>query len=256
MTATAQPKYQAGFEPLPQGFVYCPFNDEAALEKLVSEKTCAIMLEPIQGEGGIRSAKPGFLKFIRDLCDRHGALMVIDEVQSGMGRTGKFFAFQHERVKPDVVSAAKGLGGGFPIGALLVGEKAAETLQYGAHGSTFGGNPMGTAVAVAVLKKLQSKALIRNVEMQGKELRQALAALNKEFNIFSEIRGKGLMIGAELANKLKGKAPEILEAARNQGLLILQAGPDVIRIMPPLTVKNSELKEGLKRLRKTFMDYL
>ena len=256
VTATAQPKYQAGYEPLPGGFTYCPFNDEKALEALVSDKTCAIMLEPIQGEGGIKAAKPGFLKFVRELCDRHGALMIIDEVQSGMSRTGKFFAFHHEGIKPDIVTVAKGLGGGFPIGAMLVGDKASQTMQFGAHGSTFGGNPMAAAVAGTVLKKLQSPKLLANVKAQSKELRNALEAINKEFFVFHEIRGKGLMIGAELIDSLKGKAPDILEAARAQGLLILQAGPDVIRIMPPLTVSKTEMKEGIKRLRNTFAAYL
>lgn len=256
VTATAQPKYQAGYEPLPQGFVYCPFNDEEALKQLVSDKTCAIMIEPIQGEGGITPTKPGFLKLIRSLCDQHGALMILDEVQSGMGRTGKLFAFQYEAgLKPDIVSTAKGLGGGFPIGALLVGPKAAETLQYGSHGTTFGGNPMATAVAGTVLKKLQSKALRKNVETRSKELRAALQDINKQCHMFSEIRGKGLIIGAELVEKFKGKAPEILEVARHNGLLILQAGPNVIRIMPPLTVTKSELNEGIKRLRKALTEY-
>lgn len=256
VTATAQPKYQAGYEPLPGGFIYCPFNDEQALASMVNDKTCAIMLEPIQGEGGIRTAKPGFLKYVRELCDKHGALMIIDEVQSGMSRTGKFLAFQNEGIKPDIVTVAKGLGGGFPIGAMLVGDKAAETMQFGAHGSTFGGNPMAAAVAGTVLKKLQSKKLRDNVKLQSKELWKALEAINKEFHVFNEIRGKGLMIGAELIDSLKGKAPEILETARAQGLLILQAGPDVLRIMPPLTVSKNDLKEGIKRLRNTIAAYL
>lgn len=257
VTATAQPKYQAGFEPLPQGFIYCPFNDEKALAKLASDKTCAIMLEPIQGEGGITPAKPGFLKYIRELCDKYDALMILDEVQSGMSRTGKFFAFQHEAgFKPDVVTMAKGLGGGFPIGGMLVGNKAADTLQYGSHGSTFGGNPMATAVANAVVKKLTSKSLIKNVEARSTELFSGLEKLNTGFNLFKEIRGKGLMVGGELNDSLRGKAADITECARNHGLLILQAGPDVLRLMPPLTVTKTEMSEGLKRLRAALSAYL
>jgi acetylornithine/N-succinyldiaminopimelate aminotransferase len=257
VTATAQPKYHEGFEPLPGGFVYCPFNDEAALEKVVSAKTCAILLEPIQGEGGITPAKPGFLKYLRGLCDKVGALLIFDEVQCGMGRTGKLFAYQHEKgVLPDVVTMAKGLGGGFPIGAMMVGEKAEHTLQFGSHGTTFGGNPMATAVGGAVIKKLQSKALARNVEARSKELFKALHAFNKEFGIFADIRGRGLMVGAELREPLHGKAGDIIEAARHHGLLILQAGPNVLRIMPPLTVTQKEMALGIKRLHATLKDYV
>lgn len=257
VTATAQPKYQAGFEPLPQGFTYCPFNDEAAISKLVSDKTCAIMVEAIQGEGGIMPAKPGFLKHLRQLCDKVGALLIFDEIQCGMARTGKFFGYQHEAgVTPDIVSLAKGLAGGFPIGAILVGEKAAETFQYGSHGSTFGGNPMATAVAGVVVKKLQSKALSKNIEARAKEIRAALNDINKELGIFTEIRGRGLMIGAELKPSLHGKAGDIIEIARLHGLLILQAGPNVLRLMPPLTVTQKETREGVKRLHVALKHYL
>jgi acetylornithine/N-succinyldiaminopimelate aminotransferase len=250
VTATAQPKYQAGFEPLPAGFVYCPFNDEAAITKLVTENTCAILVEPIQGEGGIMPAKAGFLKLLRALCNKVGALLIFDEIQCGMGRTGKFFAYQHEKgVLPDVVTMAKGLGGGFPIGGMLVGEKADETLQFGSHGTTFGGNPLAMSVARAVVKKLQSKVLTKNIELRSKELVSALEALNKKYKLFKEIRGRGLMIGAELNASLQGKAGDIMEAARGHGLLILQAGPNVIRILPPLTVTGKEMQEGIKRLK-------
>ncbi len=257
VTATAQPKYQAGFEPLPGGFVYCPFNDEDAIKALVSEKTCAIMLEPIQGEGGITAAKPGFLKLLRKLCDDVGALLIFDEVQCGMGRTGKFFAFQHEKgVVPDVVTLAKGLGGGFPIGAMLVGDKAEQTFQFGSHGSTFGGNPMAASVARVVIRKLQSKALKKNIEDRAKELRNALTGLNNTYNIFKEVRGRGLMIGAELHGELVGKAGDIIEVVRHHGLLILQAGPNVLRIMPPLTVTKQEIALGVKRLNEALKEYL
>jgi acetylornithine/N-succinyldiaminopimelate aminotransferase len=257
VTATAQPKYQAGFEPLPQGFIYCKFNDEKELESLVSNKTCAIMLETIQGEGGITPAKPSFLKLIRKLCDTYDALMIIDEVQCGMARTGKFFAFQHENgLIPDVVTVAKGLGGGFPIGGMLVGKKAANVLQFGTHGTTFGGNPMATAVALAALKKLQSEKLLKNVEARANELRTALENLQTKHKIFKEVRGKGLMLGAELIDSLKEKAGEITEFARYYGILILQAGPSVLRIMPPLTVTKAEMKEGIKRLNFAINEYV
>ncbi|MEI7669147.1 MAG: aspartate aminotransferase family protein [Pseudomonadota bacterium] len=257
VTATAQPKYHAGFEPLPQGFVYSAFNDAKALEELVSDKTCAIMLEVVQGEGGITPAKSAFLKTTRKLCDKHDLLLILDEVQCGMSRTGKFFAFQHEEgLVPDVVTVAKGLGGGFPIGGMLVGKKAANTLQFGSHGSTFGGNPMATAVGLAVLKKLQTKSLIKNVVERGDELRTALENIKKELKLFKEVRGKGLMLGAELIDKYKGKSGDITEIARHNGLLILQAGADVLRIMPPLTVTKSEMREGIKRLNISLQEYL
>lgn len=257
VAATAQPKYHAGFEPLPQGFVYAKFNDEEEIKRLVTEKTCAILVEPIQGEGGVTPTKPGFLTLLRELCDKVGALLILDEVQCGMGRTGKLFAYMNEEgLKPDVVTLAKGLGGGFPVGAMLVGPKAEQTLQFGSHGTTFGGNPMATAVAGAVLKKLKSAALMRNVSARSKQLRDALQALNKEFDLFREIRGQGLMIGAELADAYKGKAGDISEVARLHGLLILQAGPDVMRMVPPLTITQAEVHLAMKRFREALIQFL
>lgn len=256
VTATAQPKYQEGFEPLPGGFVYCNFNDEAAIRKLVSDKTCAIVLEPIQGEGGVTPAKPGYLKLLRELCDKVGALLVFDEIQCGMGRTGKLFAFEHEKVKPDIVTLAKALGGGFPIGAILVGDKAAETMQFGSHGSTFGGNPLATAVAGEALRQLQSKALMKNVADRAKEVKTALTAMNKKLKLFKEVRGLGLMIGAELTEPYAGKAGDMVEVGRKYGVLFLQAGPNVLRILPPLTISKSELAQGLKRMEKALVAFI
>lgn len=257
VTATAQPKYQAGFEPLPQGFVYCKFNDEEALKAAVTENTCAIMLEPIQGEGGITPATDSFLKLVRTLADERGALVICDEVQCGISRTGKFFGWQHvDGFIPDIVTVAKGLGGGFPIGGMLVGDKAEQTFQFGSHGTTFGGNPMATAVAGAVLKKVQSPKILKNVVDRGMQLREMLQTINQELHLFREIRGRGLMMGAELVEAYKGKAGDITEVARHHGVLILQAGPDVLRIMPPLTVTSVELKQGLARLRIALEEYL
>lgn len=257
VTATAQPKYQQGFEPLPGGFTYAPFNDFDAITKLVSDKTCAIMIEVIQGEGGVTPVKPGFLKHLQDLCHKHDALLVLDDVQAGMGRTGKLFSYFAEAgVKPDVVTLAKALGGGMPIGAMLIGEKAENTFQFGSHGSTFGGNPLACAVARVVLKKLQTPALMKNVAARSKQLVSALNALDKKYNIFAEVRGRGLMIGAELKKELHGKAGDIAEAARKEGLLVLQAGPNVMRFLPPLTITEKEMKEGLARLDKALAAFL
>ncbi|MEK6747221.1 MAG: aspartate aminotransferase family protein [Pseudomonadota bacterium] len=257
ITATAQPKYQAGFEPLPGGFTYVPFNDFAAIEKAISDKTCAVMLEVVQGEGGVTSVAKGFLKHVQDLCHKHDALLMIDEVQDGMMRTGKLFShFAEDGVKPDVVTLAKALGGGLPIGAMLYGEKVENTFQFGSHGSTFGGNPVACAVARVVLKTLQSKELAKNVVARGKQLVSALKDLNKKYSLFSEIRGRGLMIGAELKPEFHGKAGDIADLARKHGVIVLQAGPNVLRFLPPLIIKETEMAGGLARLESAIAEFV
>jgi acetylornithine/N-succinyldiaminopimelate aminotransferase len=249
VTATAQPKYQEGYEPLPGGFRYVAFNDVPALEEAFAQGgVSAVMLEPVQGEGGVMPAEPGFLKAVRELCDKHDALLVLDEIQSGMGRTGTLFAHAHDHVTPDIVTLAKALGAGFPIGAMLAGPKVADIMQFGAHGTTFGGNPMAAAVARVALRKLASPAVLLNVERQGNDIRAGLNKLNHDLQLFAEIRGRGLMLGAVLAEAYKGRAGEILDLAAAHGLLILQAGPDVLRIVPPLTLTDEETAEGLQRL--------
>ncbi len=255
VTATAQPKYHAGFEPLPPGFHYAPFNDFEVIERMVDSNTCAIMAEVVQGEGGIVPMKPGFLKHLRQLCDKVGALLILDEVQCGMGRTGHLYSYFTEGVKPDIVTLAKALGGGMPIGALLIGDKAENTFQFGSHGSTFGGNPLACTVARVALKKLQTPALQKNVKDRSKQLIAALEAFNKKHGMFTEIRGRGLMIGAELVAKWHGKAGEINDLARAHGVLILQAGPNVLRFLPPLTITDKEMKDGLKRLEAALVAY-
>nr|WP_049621607.1 acetylornithine transaminase [Frateuria defendens] len=258
VTATAQPKYQEGYEPLPGGFRYLDFNDAGALEAaFAAGDIAAVMLEPVQGEGGVLPAAPGFIKRVRELCDAHGALLVLDEIQCGMGRTGTLFAYVQDHVKPDIVTLAKALGCGFPIGAMLAGPKVAEVMQFGAHGTTFGGNPMAAAVARVALRKLSSPEVLLNVERQANDLRAGLARLNEELGLFAELRGRGLMLGAVLAEPYKGKAGAILDHAAAHGLLLLQAGPDVLRFVPPLTLGDADLAEGLARLRaalKSFLD--
>ncbi len=249
VTATAQPKYQEGYEPLPAGFRYLDFNDAEALEQAFSAgDVAAVMLEPVQGEGGVVPAAPGFMKRVRELCDKHDALLVLDEIQCGMGRTGSLFAHTDEAITPDIVTLAKALGCGFPIGAMLAGPKVAEVMQYGAHGTTFGGNPMAAAVARVALAKLASPAVLANVERQANALREGLARFNHGSDLFAEVRGRGLMIGAVLAPAHAGKAGAILDHAASHGLLLLQAGPDVLRFVPPLTITDEELAEGLQRL--------
>lgn len=256
VTLTAQPKYHVGFEPMPTGFIYCDeFNNEAAIEALVDDSVCAIFVEPVQGEGGVMPAKPGFLKHLRALCDKVGALLVIDEIQAGMGRTGTLFAYTQDAIKPDIVTLAKALGGGLPIGAMLVGEKACDVLQFGTHGTTFGGNPVMTAVAHAAVQKLSRPEVLENVAKQGEALRSKLAALNAEFGLFTEIRGRGLMIGAELVPAYHGKANDISELARKAGVLVLVAGPNVMRFLPPLIISDAELDEGVKRLRVALQQF-
>lgn len=256
VTATAQPKYQEGYEPLPAGFVHAAFNDVDALEAAFADRDiAAVMLEPIQGEGGVLPAAPGFLRRVRELCDAHDALLVLDEIQCGMGRTGSLFAHAHDGVTPDIVTLAKALGSGFPIGAMLAGPRVAEVMQYGAHGTTFGGNPMAAAVARVALAKLGSPAVLANVERQANDLRAGLARINHELNLFDEVRGRGLMIGAVLAEAHRGKAAAILDHAAAHGLLLLQAGPDVLRFVPPLTIADEELADGLARLHAALSDF-
>ena len=248
VTATAQPKYQEGFGPMPGGFRYCDYNDVAALDAAIGERTCAVLVEPIQGEGGVVPAEDGFLAEIAKRCRAHDALLMFDEIQSGLARTGRLFAYQWEEgVVPDVVTIAKALGGGLPIGALLVGEKAAETLQPGSHGSTFGGNPVAAAVARVVLRKLRSAELLANVERQGERLRKRLVALHNEIGFISEVRGKGLMLGAVLRDEWAGRAGELGEVCRRHGVLVLQAGSDVVRFLPPLNITDAELDDGMDR---------
>lgn len=257
VTATAQPKYQEGYEPLPGGFRYVDFNDIAQLETAMAPgDVAAVLVEPVQGEGGVMPAADGYLKAVRELCDRHGALLALDEIQCGMGRTGTLFAHWQDGVVPDIVTLAKALGGGFPIGALLAGPKVAEVMQFGAHGTTFGGNPLAAAVARAALRKLSSPEIATNVERQSAAIRAGLARLGDELGLFSEVRGRGLMLGAVLADAYRGRAGEILDLAAAHGLLLLQAGPDVLRFVPSLNIGDEDVTEGLRRLRAALQAFV
>ena len=250
VTATAQPKYQEGYEPLPGGFRYVDFNDIAQLEAaMAGGDVAAVMLEPVQGEGGVMPAAPGFLQQVRALCDRHDALLVLDEIQCGMGRTGALFAHWQDAVVPDIVTLAKALGGGMPIGAMLAGPKVAEVMQFGAHGTTFGGNLLSAAVARVALRRLGSEAIAGNVSRQAQAIRAGLDAINRDLDVFAEVRGRGLMLGAILQPAYTGRASEILDHGAAAGLLLLQAGPDVLRFVPALNISDEELQEGLVRLR-------
>jgi acetylornithine/N-succinyldiaminopimelate aminotransferase len=251
VTATAQPKYQEGYEPLPGGFRYVDFNDIGQLEAaMAGGDVAAVMLEPVQGEGGVMPAAPGYLHAVRALCDRFDALLVLDEIQCGMGRTGALFAHWEDGVTPDMVTLAKALGGGMPIGALLAGPKVADTMQFGAHGTTFGGNPLAAAVARVALRRLASEEIATNVARQSQAIRDGLEAIHRDFDLFSEVRGRGLMLGAVLKPEHAGKAGVIGDLAAANGLLLLQAGPDVLRFVPALNIRDADIAEGLARLRR------
>lgn len=257
VTAGAQPKYHEGFEPLPPGFRYSDFNDLAAAEAaMAAGDVCAVLVEPVQGEGGVTPATEEFLLGLRALCDRHGALLMLDEIQCGMGRSGHLFACHGYGIAPDVVTLAKALGSGFPIGAMLVGATAAESMQFGAHGTTFGGNPLAAAVARAALREISSPQVLANVERQSLAIRDALAALDTELGLFSEVRGCGLMLGAQLREVHAGKAGLILDLCVEQGLLLLQAGPDVLRFVPALNISDADIAEGLARLRAALVQFV
>jgi len=257
VTATAQPKYHQGYEPLPAGFRYVDFNDLKQLETaMAAGDVAAVLVEPVQGEGGVMPAADGFLRGVRALCDRHDALLALDEIQCGMGRTGTLFAHWQDDVVPDIVTLAKALGGGFPIGAMLAGPRVSEAMQFGAHGTTFGGNPLAAAVARVALGKLGSEAIASNVVRQSAALRAGLEVMNQELELFSQVRGRGLMLGAVLRDEHSGRAGNILDKAAARGLLLLQAGPDVLRLVPPLNITDEEVQHGLARLHEALRDFV
>ena len=243
-----QAKYTQGFEPVPGGIQHLPYNDLAALEAAMGDDVCAIVLEPVQGEGGILPATKEFIEGARALASRHRALLIFDEVQSGNGRSGQLYAYQHYGVTPDVLTTAKGLGGGIPIGAMLTTTRYAEVLAFGTHGSTYGGNPLACAVAEAVFDQVHTPATSANVAARSLQLREGLAAIGQRYGIFTGVRGLGLLLGAPVAEAWKGKAKEIVNAGLKHGVWTLVAGPDVLRLAPALNVTEAEVAEGLKRL--------
>ena len=243
-----QEKYTRGFEPLPGGITHLPFNDLKALEQQISDKTCAVILEPVQGEGGILPADPAFVRGARALCDKHKALLIFDEVQTGVGRTGNLYAYMDMGVTPDILTTAKGLGGGFPIGAMLTTAAIAASLPFGTHGSTYGGNPLACAVAEAVLDTVNTPEVLAGVKHRAKLLIDGLTALSKRYGIFEPARGAGLLLGAPVTAPWKGKAKEIVNAGLRNGVWCLIAGPDVLRIAPSLVISEADIAEGLKRL--------
>lgn len=244
VTATGQEKYQEGFGPLLPGVKYVPYNDFEALEKTVNENTCAIVLEAIQGEGGVNPANKEYLEAVRELCDKLDIVMIFDEVQTGIGRTGKLFGYQIHGVKPDVISLAKGLGGGIPIGAMLATDKVASAFEPGNHASTFGGNPIATTAGNTVLSRLLDGGLLENVERQGKYLKEKLEDLKKKYSVIIDIRGTGLIQGIELSVP----GIELVNKCIEKGLLLVGAGTEVVRFVPPLIITEEEIDEAINIL--------
>ena len=245
-----QPKYSDGFGPKIQGITHVPYNDLAALKAAISDKTCAVVLEPVQGEGGVLPAEQAYLEGARKLCDEHNALLVFDEVQTGMGRTGELFAYMHYGVTPDILSSAKSLGGGFPIGAILTTDALAKHLAVGTHGTTFGGNPLACAVGEAVIDIVNTPEVLAGVKAKSARLKARLEQIGQQSGVFGEVRGLGLLLGCVLGEAWKGKAKTVLDAAAAEGLLVLQASPDVVRFAPSLVVEDADMDEGLARFER------
>ncbi|KAA0019677.1 aspartate aminotransferase family protein [Salinicola corii] len=243
-----QPKYSEGFGPIPGGIVHAEFNDLDSVRALIDDDTCAIVVEPIQGEGGVTPATPEFMHGLRELCDRHQALLVVDEVQSGVGRSGKLYAYMHYGVTPDILTTAKALGGGFPIGAMLTSDRVAPSLAVGTHGSTYGGNALACAVGLAALTTIDTPEVLSGVERRHALFREHLEVINRKYGVFKEIRGMGLLIGAEMSDDFHGKARDILPPAIEQGLMVLVAGPNVLRMAPSLVIPEADIQEGMARL--------
>ena len=246
LTATGQEKIRAGYDPLPTGFRQVPYNDLAAIEEAIDEKkTAAILVEPIQAEGGVNIPDEAYMRGLRELCDQRGILLIFDEVQTGMGRTGTLFGYEHFAIKPDIMTLAKALGGGLPLGAMLAREEIATSFGPGSHASTFGGNPVACSAGLAVMQTLLGGAL-KNCLQMGQYLVKGLEALQKRFSFIREVRGKGLMIGMEL--EIEGS--KVADSCMQEGLLLNCTAYKVLRFVPPLTIKRNEIDRGLDILEK------
>ena len=245
-----QSKYSDGFGPKITGITHVQFNDLDALKAAISDKTCAVVLEPIQGEGGVLPAEQAYLQGARELCDKHNALLVFDEVQTGMGRTGQLFAYMHYGVTPDILTSAKSLGGGFPIAAMLTTEALAKHLVVGTHGTTYGGNPLACAVGNAVIDVINTPEVLQGVKARHDLFKTRLEQIGQQYGLFTQVRGMGLLLGCVLNDAWKGRAKDIFNAAEKENLMILQAGPDVVRFAPSLVVDEADIEEGLNRFER------
>jgi acetylornithine/N-succinyldiaminopimelate aminotransferase len=256
ITATGQPKYQKYFDPLVPGFEYVPYNDFVALEDAILDidegdrRVTAIMLEPLQGEGGVRPGELDYFLRLRKICNETGILLIFDEVQVGIGRTGKLWGYENLGIEPDIFTSAKGLGGGVPIGAMMC-KKFCDVFEPGDHASTFGGNPLACAAALSVVQTLEKENILQNVQARGEELRKGLRTLANQYpNLFGEVRGWGLINGIEIKDDIQLTSVDIVKAAIKEGLLLAPAGPKVLRFVPPLIVTESEVAEAIKVLEK------
>lgn len=246
LTATGQEKIRLGYDPLPAGFRHAPFNDLEAAEAAVDHRTAAILVEPIQGEGGVVAPDASYVRGLRRLCDDRGLLLMFDEVQVGMGRTGRLFAYEHFGVEPDVMTLAKALGGGLPLGAMLARERVAESFPPGSHASTFGGNPVVCRAGLAVLETLLDDGLVEHCEAMGSLLREGLEGLAKRFAFVREVRGKGLLLGMEM----EGECGPVIRECMREGLLVASAGANVLRMAPPLTIEEEDVAEALSVIER------
>ena len=247
VTAVGQPAYSQDFAPLPPDIRQGVYNDIESARVLIDDNTCAVIVEPIQGEGGVVPATQAFLRELRELCDRHHAALIFDEVQTGVGRTGELYAYQHYGITPDLLSTAKALGGGFPIGALLAREEMASVMTVGTHGTTYGGNPLACAVAGEVLSIINTPQVLNGVKQREQWFKERLQAINTRFGLFKEIRGVGLLIGCALRDEYAGKAKQISLLAAEEGLMVLIAGVNVVRFAPALIVNEEDVTLGLNR---------
>lgn len=251
-----QPKYADGFGPKPADIVHVPFNDLDAVKAVMDDHTCAVILEPVQGEGGVTATTPEFMRGLRELCDKHQALLVLDEVQTGMGRTGKLFAYMNYDVTPDIITTAKALGSGFPLSAMLTTYEIASAMGVGTHGTTYGGNPLACAVGNVAFDLINTPEVLEGVEKRYQWIVDELAAINQTYHVFSQIRGQGLLIGAQLAPQYEGKAKELLGLATKHGLMMLNAGADVMRFTPSLIITQEELQEGMVALKAAIAEFV
>ena len=246
LAATGQEKYQKPFEPMPTGFIHVPFNDIEAIEKAITYKTCAIMIEPIQGEGGIIPATAQYMQALRKLCDDKGLLLIFDEVQTGIGRTGKLFGYEHYGVEPDIFTLAKGLGGGIPIGAFVAKDFVASAIEPGDHGTTFGGNPLACTAALTVLSTILDKNFLEDVKTLGHYFQDRLIEVKEKFPFVREVRGKGLMLGMELEDRIPGK--DIVLDMLDKGFIINCAGKNTLRFVPPLIIEKKDIDKLVENL--------
>jgi len=250
VTVGGQEAYSDGFGPKPGAIDHVDYNDLDALKALMSDKTCAVMMEPLQGEGGLVSPTDEFVKGVRELCDEHNALLIFDEVQTGFGRLGSLYAYMDLGVTPDILTTAKALGGGFPIGAMLTTKAIAKHLKPGTHGSTYGGNPLACAVAEAVIDIVNTKEVLDGVKAKEAQIRAGFDAINAKYQVFSEIRGKGLLLGAVLNEQYQGRARDFMVASAEHGLMALVAGANIVRFAPSLIIPTADINEGLARFEQ------